>query len=283
MNLAANSAFAPAARRAGALAVMLAAALAGAGTSGCQSGGGGDPGGGGGGGGGGETVPASTSRGTSDAEGSVVAGVARISRIDRSTVNQDGKVRYVLDNVSGADQEDLLWSVSFLFPGRSVGAGAISTDEQAETTSEKTLILLRGEQGKVLEAQCGALAEHRARGETVIGTRLNVAPNPPVPTLARTASQRGTMLASGRLECVGQSDIESPASPTELVLEFENLSSAKVSDLELQVLFVSSRVRSKWRAIPAMAPGQRGRVVVDLQGLDIGDRSFLVKIQQQAL
>lgn len=211
-----------------------------------------------------------------DAEGAVLIDAVRIAKIDRSTVNQDGKVRYWVDNISGTDQDDLAWSVSFLFPPQK---SDVSVTETAETTSERSLTLLRGDANKLLEAQCGAFAEMKARGQPVLGTRLNVAFSPPVMTLARDANTAGTRFL-GKIECVGQSNVWEG---DQLVLEFENITNAKVSDLELQVVFVDTRAKSKWRAIPAMGPGQRAKVAVDLKGLDMGSRDFLVKVRQQAL
>lgn len=225
-------------------------------------------------------------RGGSDAEGTVLAGAVRITRIDRGTMNQDGKVRYTIENVSGVDQEDLAWSVSFVYPKgdseRDLGVSAVE-----ETTAEKSLVLLRGEKNKVLDAQCGAFADRKARGQQITGTHLNVAPNPPVMTMARDADkgQPGTRFATGRIECVGMTDIWAP--DEQITLEFENVSASKVANLELQVVFIDAAgkpiSRSKWRAIPSMAPGARAKTTVELQGLDMGDRSFNVKVRQQAL
>lgn len=218
-------------------------------------------------------------RGPNDAESAVLAESVQIARVDRSTVNKDGKVRYYVDNISGSDQEDLAWSVSFVFP-RGESSSEISVSAEEETTAEKSLILLRGERNKVLEAECGAFAERRSRGQSVIGTRLNMIPNPPVLTLARAPDGSPGTRFLGRIECVGQSSIWDG---DQLVLEFENVSGGKVTNLELQVVFVDTRAKSKWRAIPPLAPGQRGKVAVDLKGIDMGERSFLVKVRQQAL
>jgi hypothetical protein len=233
----------------------------------CQSNG--DGGGGGGG-----------ARSGSDAEGAVLGGGAvRIGKIDRSAAATSGVARYWVDNISGTDQEDLVWSVTFTFPPAK-GGGDIELAEEAETTSEKTLVLLRGETAKLLEAQCAAFESRRQAGQAVTGTRLNVMSNPPVLTLARAPGHPGTRFL-GKIECVGQSDVW--ASNDEMTIEFENVSTSKAADLEVQVVFTDTRARTAWKAIPPIAPGARAKVVVDLRGVDMGARDFLVKVRQQAL
>ena len=216
----------------------------------------------------------------SDAEGAVLVDAVRVVKIDRSEMGTAGRVKYTVDNVSGADQEDLVWSVTFTFPPkRATGEGEIELPEESETTAERPLRILRGETGRVLDAVCGAFGERTARGQPVLGTRLNVSSNPPVLTLARTASSQGTRFANNRIECVAQSDIW--ASAESLTIEFENVSNAKVSDLEVQVLFTDSKARSKWKPLPSMGPGQRAKATLDIRGLDLGSRDFLVKVRQQ--
>lgn len=256
-----------------ALCALLAAASGGCATDGDS---GDEPGGG----------AAARTRGGSDSEGALLGDAVRITAIDRSTMNTDGKVRYTVENVSGVDQEDLAWTVSFVFPmGESERELGVSAAE--ETTAEKSLVLLRGEKNKVLEAQCGAFGDRRARGQQVTGTHLNVTTNQPVMTTARRpeTGTPGTRFATGRIECVAMSDIYAPGD--QLTIEFENVSTTKVGNLELQVVFIDAAgkaiSRSKWRAIPAMAPAARAKATVDLAGLDMGDRSFLVKVRQRAL
>lgn len=218
-------------------------------------------------------------RARTDEAGAVIAEVVRVASVDRSSVNQDGRVRYVVDNLSAADTEDLVWSVTFVFP-RGAGGGEIEVDEVAETTAERPLKLARGEKGRLLEAVCGQFAERRAAGQAVVGTRLNVLVNPPVFTVARDASGNpGTRFANNRIECVGQSDIY--ADDGTLSIEFENVSDRRVSDLRVQVVFTESRDRTKWKAIPEMAPGQRAKVTLDIRGLRLGARDFLVKVEAQ--
>jgi len=251
-------------------AVCLAAALAG-----CQSGGG-EPTGDGG-------DPAG--RVGSDSVGTTLLDTVRITGIDRSSTQQDGVVRYTVENVSGQDQEDLVWSVSYVFPSRDSG-GDIVLAEEAETTAERVLVLFRGEKGKVLVATCGALEQRRAQGQKIVGTRLVVAANPPVFPFARTAAQEGTKFASGRLECVGQSSIwGEPGSPPPdaLSIELENVSKGPVANLELQVVFSETNARTKYVVIPATQPGERTLVTVDLRGLDLGGRDFLVKVRPRGI
>ncbi|MCE9634739.1 MAG: hypothetical protein K8T90_03450 [Planctomycetes bacterium] len=220
-------------------------------------------------------------RSSSDAQGALLADAVRIASIDRNAVNTEGRVRYVVDNVSGADQEDLTWSVSFLFPPRQVESD-ISVAEESETTSERSLVMLRGDAGKVLDATCAAFNERRAAGQAVIGTRLRVAKNEPAFPMARSAGSPGTRFLN-KLEMVAVSNIEDASDPTELVLEFENISGSKASELEVQAVFPRSGMRTKWRALPAAGAGQRTRAVLDLRGVNIGDRQFLVKVRQQDL
>lgn len=220
-------------------------------------------------------------RSSSDAEGALLADAVRIVKIDRAAVNTEGRVRYTVDNVSGVDQEDLTWSVSFLFPPRQ-GESDIAVAEESETTSERSLVMLRGDSGKVLDAVCGAFNERRAAGQPVIGTRLRVAKNEPAFPMARAPGSQGTRFLN-KLEMVSVSNIEDATDPTELVLEFENFSGGKVSELEVQAVFPRSGMRTKWKALPAAGPGQRTRAVLDLRGVNIGDRQFLVKVRQQDL
>jgi hypothetical protein len=215
----------------------------------------------------------------SDAEGTVLAEGVRIASIDRSAMAGEGRVTYRVDNVSGRDLDDLVWSVTFVFPRRS-GMGDIQVEEETETTAERPLGLQRGEQGRAVVAVCGAFAERRAMGQQAIGTRLNVASNPPVLTVARAADGTpGTRFAANRIECVGQSDIWADAES--LTIEFENVSGQKVTDLEVQAVFVDTKARTKWKAIPSMAPGQRAKATLDLRGLDLGGRDFLVNVRMQ--
>ncbi len=73
--------------------------------------------GGGGGGTTGSSAPNVATSSEGDSEGDVLAGGRlRIARIDASTLNTDGTVRYFLENLSGKLEEDIIYSVQFFHP-----------------------------------------------------------------------------------------------------------------------------------------------------------------------
>jgi hypothetical protein len=216
-----------------------------------------------------------------DDAGQIVGEVARSVKVDRTTVNQDGRVRYWIENISGQDQEDLVWSVTFHLPPE-VKDG-LEVPEQGEVTSERGLVLYKDDKARLVEAECPNWTEIRARGKKILSTTLNLQVQQPVPTIARNATERGTVFDGGRLECVGM-DPDDLLGKDSTWIEFENVSSRKLLDLELQYVFAGAAARTKWKSIPALAPGQRARVEVDLRGLGLGtDRDFMVKVRQQAL
>lgn len=216
-----------------------------------------------------------------DAAGQVIApdNVARIQSVDRSTASRDGRAKYVIENVSGADQEDLVWSVTFWFPPEI--RDGIEMPEVSETTGERALVLLRGEK-KAVDALCPDFQRYAAAQKPVLGTRINLQVQQPILTVPRNSDgSPGTRFVANKLECVGM--IDDLYGQSSLWIEFENVSATKLTDLELQIVFPSSGARTKWKSIPSLAPGQRSRIDVDLGGVDVGDRSFTVKVRQQAL
>lgn len=250
---------------AGARSMLVAALAAAFAAAGCGSSGG-ETGGGGG--------------GPNDQPGDIVEfggqQVARIVSVDRGTARQDGKVRYVIENVSGRDQEDLVYSVTFAFPPGAMG-GDIAMQYELDTTVERGFALFSNDRSKALDA----VMPEASRAGALLGTKLNLAIEPPALTMSRSASGPGTRFVGNRLECVGQAPFEDD--PSELWLEFENVSNQKLSNLEVQILFVDTKARTKWKSMPTVNPGERKRVNPDIRGLDAGDRRFLVKVRQAAL
>ena len=207
--------------------------------------------------------------------------LARIVSKDTSGLAASGKVKYVLENVSGRDEEDLVWSVSFSMPpGRMTEE--IQMREQVETTSERYMVLFKNDRQKAIEAECPNFDPTRP----ITGTQLRLAIDAPAMTFARgTDGSQGTRYYGGRVECVGMSgeDELNSASPR-LWIDFENVSDRKVSDLEVQVVFTDSNGRTKWKALKSMAPRARsGPVEIDVRGMDMGGKAFLVKVRAQAL
>jgi hypothetical protein len=221
--------------------------------------------------------------GSGDAEGAVLSfggePLARIVKKDTSQLGS-GKVRYVLENVSGQNQEDLVWSVSFSLPPGKM-TSEIQMREQVETTSERYIVLFKNDKEKALEAECPNFDPSRP----IRGTQLRLGIDAPAMTFARGSDgTSGTRFYGGRVECVGISGEDGLYNdPPALWIEFENVSDRKVSDLELQVVFTDTNGRTKWKGLPSMAPGARTRVDVDLAGVDMGGRAFLVKVRQKAL
>ncbi|MCG3134903.1 MAG: hypothetical protein HMLKMBBP_02311 [Planctomycetes bacterium] len=202
--------------------------------------------------------------------------IARIVSVDRGTARSDGKVRYVVENISGRDQEDLVYSVTYAFPPGAMG-GDIAMQYELDTTVERGFALFSNDRSKALDS----VMPDASRAGALLGTKLNLAIEPPALTMSRTASGPGTRFVGNRLECVGQAPFEDD--PSELWLEFENVSNQKLSNLEVQILFVDTKARTKWKSMPTVNPGERKRIAPDIRGLDTGDRRFLVKVRQAAL
>jgi hypothetical protein len=103
----------------------------------------------------------------------------------------------------------------------------------------------------------------------------------PVPARARSENEPGTLFLSGKLECVGMS--EDLYGQTTLWLEFENVTSSRLPPFEVQAVFGERRVRTPKKGGPGLDPGQRAKVELDLTGLELGDRSFAVKVNFRGL
>ena len=213
----------------------------------------------------------------SDAPGQLVPpdDVVKIVEADRSALEKDGRVRYRIENISGRDQPDLVWSVTFQFPAE-VREG-VALPEVAETSSETALRLVAGGKSEVLEATCPNYARYATAKIPVLATRFNLAREEPVRTVARSADGTpGTQFLSNKIECVGMT----PDLYGQKIfwLEFQNVSTSKTAPFEVQAVFPSSTARTKKKTGPALEPGQRARVELDLEGVDTGDREFTVKV-----
>lgn len=213
----------------------------------------------------------------SDAPGQVVPPdeVVRIVEADRSGLAETGRVRYRVENVSGREQSDLVWSVTFHFPAE-VRDG-LAMPEVSETTSEMPLKLVAGGKSEVLEATCPNFARYSAAKIPVLATRLNLQVEEPVRTVARSSDgSPGTLFLSGKVECVGMSD--DLYGQSTLWLEFQNVTNTKLPPFEVQAVFPDTGARTKRKAGAALEPGQRTRVELDLEGVDMGNREFAVKV-----
>lgn len=213
----------------------------------------------------------------SDAVGQLVAPdqVVRIVELDRAELEKDGRVRYRVENVSGKDQLDLVWSVTFQFPSE-VRDGMVMP-EVSETTSEMPLKLLAGGKSEMLVATCPNYARYASAKIPVLATRLNLQVEEPVRTVARGADGTpGTVFLSGKIECVGmENDLYGKSV---LWLEFQNVTQTRLPPFEVQAVFPETGARTKRKSGSALEPGQRTRVELELDGLDLGDREFAVKV-----
>lgn len=218
---------------------------------------------------------------TDDSVGYVLPpdGVVKIVEIDRKELQTAGKVRYRVENISGSEQADLVWSVTFVFPPEE--RGEFLLPEVTEPTSEFPLKLVAGGRSEMLEVVCPNWSKYAQAGTKVKATRLNLAREEPVPARARTGSEPGTYFLSGKIECVGMSD--DLYGQTTLWIEFENVTGSKLPPFEVQAVFAITGARTPKRVGPGLEAGQRGKVELDLAGLDLGDRSFAVKVNFRRL
>jgi hypothetical protein len=208
-----------------------------------------------------------------------LAGVVRIKSVTRAP---DGGVRYVLENISGKDQEDLSYFISFLFPSQ-VGT-AITMLGDREATPQRDLVLLRGTEKELA-------AGNPRPGTASQGTRIDVFSNEAVPVVARSAGEPGTLFFNKTIECVAMApeDDQRGANPR-LWIEFENVSANSITDIEAKVQFHDPSAGNRkvgetnWTPLSNLSPHQRARIDFDLSGVGrISNRIFLVKIRQQAL
>lgn len=211
-----------------------------------------------------------------DEVGHVAGGtIARIVAIDRSRLSSDGIVKYVLESLKVTDYDDLSYCVTFIS----------KDDEVVDVTVDRPLTLYRSDRSKVIEARCLSVAEHRDRWREVYSTRLHLAIDPPLLTVARSETLRcaGTTFFNGRLECTALSDVRDD--PTQVVIEFENVDpkGRRAQDLEVQAVFGSGDARSKWFAVPTTEPGRRSRVTLALRGVLVGAGDVWFKLRPQAL
>jgi hypothetical protein len=204
-----------------------------------------------------------------------------VVRVDRRDVAPDGRVTYVLENVSGKLQEDLTYFVEFHYA--STGKGAINIADEVEVSPERELVLLKSDLAKQITV------DNPKPGQKVLGAKLFVRSTPPVAAVARDASGPGTYFLNHAIECVGM------ASPDELRagslwIEVENVSDRPVSELEAKAVFVDQMTKekggeTKWTVVRDLPKrGARARVQFDLGGLGkVDNLSFLVKIRQQSM
>lgn len=206
-----------------------------------------------------------------------IKDVVRIKSIDRSP---DGSVRYVVENVSGRDQEELAYFVSFFFPADETSA--IKQEGVRDTTPMRDILLLRGAEREVT-------AQNPRPGAPCLGTTIDVVNNEAVPVVTR-GDTAGTLFLNRALECVAMSTEDDVRVQKKLWLEFENVSSRAISEIEAKAQFHdpgagNAKVgETKWTRVKDVQPRQRTRVEFDLASLGrLSNTIFLVKIRQQSL
>jgi len=217
-----------------------------------------------------------------DSVGDVVAPdrVVRIVEIDRSALEREGRIRYRVQNVSEREQPDLVWTVTFEFPP-DARSGWVRP-HVAEVTSEMPLRLVSGGRSELLEAVCPNFERYVEMGTPVVATRLHVQVESPVPTRPRSRDgTRGTIFLSGNIECVGM--LEDLHRQESMWIDFENVSQARLPPFEVHAVFTSTKARTPKSGGPALAPGARCRVVLDLRGVDGSDSWFAVKVNYRRL
>ena len=203
-------------------------------------------------------------------------GIVRLKSVERTP---EGGVRYVVENISGRDQEELAYFVSFFFPSQE--DTAIKKLGDRDTTPQRDLVLLRGTEREITAA-------NPRPGAPCLGTTIDVLNNEAVPVVTR-GDTPGTLFLNKSLECVAMST-EDDLRDSKLWIEFENVSRRAISELEAKVQFhdpgaANRKVgETKWTPVRDIQPGQRGRVQFDVASLGrLSNTIFLVKIRQQAL
>lgn len=200
--------------------------------------------------------------GEPDAPGTqVLPGVVTIADIDRSAMNTEGIVRYYIDNVSGEDQEDLVYFVQFFRPPTASG---IKIEFLSEPTTETPLVLFKSDRRREIAVR----SDDAATWKDISTTRLTVNKMEAVPTVAREGSQSGTTFLNGALECTGFQGDFFQAEPA-LALELTNVSEKPATDLEIRVVFKDGKNRKEtdWKRLAPMKPGQSMDVSFDLSGM----------------
>lgn len=203
-----------------------------------------------------------------------------IVRVAKKEPGPDGRVTYVLENVSGKLQEDLTFHVEFHYPA--TASGAINADD-IEVSPERDLVLLKSDVAKSITV------DNPKPGHKVLATKLAVQSSPPIAAVARDANGPGTYFLNRAIECVGIAS-EDEVRARSLWIEIENVSDRSVSELEAKAVFVDQMTKekggeTKWTAVRDISKkGARARIQFDLGGLgDVKNLSFLVKIRQQSL
>lgn len=251
--------------------------------AGCNGGTGGSSGGGGNTGGGGTVVSGEYN----DAVGPVTydeggTEIVRIASVDRSTLETDGTVRYVLENVSGQNLEGLTYMVQFYLPATgAVGEGSISLGFDTELTLPQSLSLYTSEPRMQIEAKCS-----KWTGGKMLGTKIYVEEERPRPTIPRAdASERGsgTQFMNGLLECVSMDGLFD--SPMRLELTLENTSTQHIGGLLVQAVFLDLDAETpigetEWESLPSAAPGQRIVKEFDVSKAARTGRNVWIRIKQ---
>jgi len=203
-----------------------------------------------------------------------------VVRVAKKEPGPDGRVTYVLENVSGKLQEDLTFHVEFHYP--KTASGAIDADD-IEVSPERDLVLLKSDVAKSITV------ENPKPGHKVLGTKLAIQSSPPIAAVARDANNPGTYFLNRAVECVGMAS-EDDVRAGSLWIEIENVSDRAISELEAKAVFVDQMTKekgaeTKWTAVRDLSKkGARSRITFDLGGLGkVGNLSFLIKIRQQSL
>jgi hypothetical protein len=222
--------------------------------------------------------------GAIDDEDVLPAGVVEVVNVNHAP---DGRVTYVLKNVSGQLQEDLTYRVKFHYAGtennKDGNGKAFQIADDVQVSLERDLVLLKSDAAK------SVVVDNPRPGQAVKDTRILVQVSPPVPSVARDAGSQGTFFLNHALECVGMAS-EDEIRAGNLWIELENVSDRALSELEGRAVFVDQFTKekiseTKWTSMPDLPQrGARSRVQFDLSGLGkVGNFSFLVKIRQQSL
>lgn len=209
-----------------------------------------------------------------------LAGIVRIKNVERSADGASAK--YMVENVSGRDQEDLAYFVSFFFPATK--GSAIDTVGDRETTPQRDLVLLRGTSREIT-----AVNPYPRPGQVCLGTTIDVVNNEAVPVVTR-GDTAGTLFLNKSLECVAMSGEDEVRESKKLWIEFENVGTRAISEIEAKAQFHdpgagNAKVgETKWTNVRDVQPKQRTRVEFDLASLGrLTNKTFLVKVRQQSL
>jgi hypothetical protein len=220
--------------------------------------------------------------GDGDTAGDVTAdGALQVVSVDRSKMAAEGLVTYVVRNVvpgSAAEAGDFTATVEFLWDAPAEKGGLV-LDAAVGAMREFDLQLAPGAETRVI-ARASEVAggpSGPAAGRSIRGTRFRAWREAPVLTVARHQELPGTKFAGGALECVGLSSLFEDE--TRLDVDLKNISAAPVpANYEMNVVLDGGKSRSQPVPVPAIAPGGTARVSVPLTGVQLGDRSFRVRV-----